>query len=232
MNSNERIDEFLRLQDKGISLEEIASNLGIKPQTLKRNLNRNGYKNVKGKYLKKELSEKNTSVQVAFEDTNLNEKTNKKTTKVTQLNDKQNQGEQVNKVAKSNNRGKTTKSNQENKAVKPKQQDKIAKSNAGNKTVKPKKDRKINLTQEDLDKLCEVYDWYLEVKDCKSLKRKSRKKEIAIDFEHTEDKNVSLKIDKGVWEDFLRLCSNSGYDRKTLVTQALNDFMKTHKDLL
>ena len=52
------------------------------------------------------------------------------------------------------------------------------------------------------------------------------------DFEKTEDKTVSMKVDKGVWEDFLRLCSNTSHDRKTLVTQALSDFMKVHKDLL
>ena len=97
---------------------------------------------------------------------------------------------------------------------------------------KTKKDKKINLTQEDLDKLCEVYDWYLEIKDCKSLKPKKTKKEIFVDFEKTEDKTVSMKVDKGVWEDFLRLCSNTSHDRKTLVTQALSDFMKVHKDLL
>ena len=33
------------------------------------------------------------------------------------------------------------------------------------KKTAPKKDRKINITQEDMDKLCEVYDWYLSVKD-------------------------------------------------------------------
>ena len=58
------------------------------------------------------------------------------------------------------------------------------------------------------------------------------KKEIFVDFEKTEDKTVSMKVDKGVWEDFLRLCSNTSHDRKTLVTQALSDFMKVHKDLL
>ena len=66
----------------------------------------------------------------------------------------------------------------------------------------------------------------------KSLKPKKQKKSIAIDFEETSDKTVNLKVDKGVWDDFLRLCSNSSYDRKTLVTQALYDFMKDHKDLL
>ena len=41
-----------------------------------------------------------------------------------------------------------------------------------------------------------------------------------------------MKVDKGVWEDFLRLCSNTSHDRKTLVTQALSDFMKVHNDLI
>ena len=138
-------------------------------------------------------------------DNELNQKTNEKKAKKTTP--------KKTKVAEQNNK---------NEKVKVK----------NTKTSKTKKDKKINLTQEDLDKLCEVYDWYLEIKDCKSLKPKKTKKEIVVDFEKTEDKTVSMKVDKGVWEDFLRLCSNTSHDRKTLVTQALSDFMKVHKDLL
>lgn len=202
MTSNQRIDEFLKLQDKGISLDEIASTLGIKPQTLKRDLNKNGYKSVKGKYIKKDEKSQNVSIQVSFVDNELNQKNNEKKAKKTTP--------KKTKVAEQNNK---------NEKVKVK-------------NTKTKKDKKINLTQEDLDKLCEVYDWYLEIKDCKSLKPKKTKKEIVVDFEKTEDKTVSMKVDKGVWEDFLRLCSNTSHDRKTLLTQALSDFMKVHKDLL
>ena len=202
MTSNQRIDEFLKLQDKGISLDEIASTLGIKPQTLKRDLNKNGYKSVKGKYIKKDEKSQNVSIQVSFVDNELNQKNNEKKAKKTTP--------KKTKVAEQNNK---------NEKVKVK-------------NTKTKKDKKINLTQEDLDKLCEVYDWYLEIKDCKSLKPKKTKKEIVVDFEKTEEKTVSMKVDKGVWEDFLRLCSNTSHDRKTLVTQALSDFMKVHKDLL
>ena len=205
MTSNQRIDEFLKLQDKGISLDEIASTLGIKPQTLKRDLNKNGYKSVKGKYIKKDEKSQNVSIQVSFVDNELNQKNNEKKAKKTTP--------KKTKVSEQNNK---------NEKVKVK----------NTKTSKTKKDKKINLTQEDLDKLCEVYDWYLEIKDCKSLKPKKTKKEIVVDFEKTEDKTVSMKVDKGVWEDFLRLCSNTSHDRKTLVTQALSDFMKVHKDLL
>lgn len=205
MTSNQRIDEFLKLQDKGISLDEIASTLGIKPQTLKRDLNKNGYKSVKGKYIKRDEKSQNVSIQVSFVDNELNQKNNEKKAKKTTP--------KKTKVAEQNNK---------NEKVKVK----------NTKTSKTKKDKKINLTQEDLDKLCEVYDWYLEIKDCKYLKPKKTKKEIVVDFEKTEDKTVSMKVDKGVWEDFLRLCSNTSHDRKTLVTQALSDFMKVHKDLL
>ena len=205
MTSNQRIDEFLKLQDKGISLDEIASTLGIKPQTLKRDLNKNGYKSVKGKYIKKDEKSQNVSIQVSFVDNELNQKNNEKKAKKTTP--------KKTKVAEQSNK---------NEKVKVK----------NTKTSKTKKDKKINLTQEDLDTLCEVYDWYLEIKDCKSLKPKKTKKEIVVDFEKTEDKTVSMKVDKGVWEDFLRLCSNTSHDRKTLVTQALSDFMKVHKDLL
>ena len=205
MTSNQRIDEFLKLQDKGISLDEIASTLGIKPQTLKRDLNKNGYKSVKGKYIKRDEKSQNVSIQVSFVDNELNQKNNEKKPKKTTP--------KKTKIAEQSNK---------NEKVKVK----------NTKTSKTKKDKKINLTQEDLDKLCEVYDWYLEIKDCKSLKPKKTKKEIVVDFEKTEDKTVSMKVDKGVWEDFLRLCSNTSHDRKTLVTQALSDFMKVHKDLL
>ena len=207
MTSNQRIDEFLKLQNKGISLDEIASTLGIKPQTLKRDLNKNGYKSVKGKYIKRDEKSQNVSIQVSFVDNELNQKNNEKKAKKTTP--------KKTKVAEQSNKN-------ENEKVKVK----------NTKTSKTKKDKKINLTQEDLDKLCEVYDWYLEIKDCKSLKPKKTKKEIVVDFEKTEDKTVSMKVDKGVWEDFLRLCSNTSHDRKTLVTQALSDFMKVHKDLL
>lgn len=196
MNSNERVDEFLKLQEKGISFEDIASSFGVKPNTLKKDLNKRGYKFVKGKYIQK--LQKQESMQVVFEEAKSveNKKTSKDNNKVTSK-------ESIQKITKKNN-----------------------------KVTKPKKDKKINLTQEDLDKLCEVYDWYLQVKDFKALKRKKIKNDITVDFEFKEEKSINLKVDKDIWEDFLRLCSNSSYDRKTIITQALKDFMKVYKDLL
>ena len=99
----------------------------------------------------------------------------------------------------------------------------------------PKKDRKINITQEDLDKLCEVYDWYMEVKDLKSMKTKTKtnKKDIKIEDTNLQSlKSTSIKVDKKTWEDFERLCSNSEFSKQEIITQALKDFMKEYKSLL
>lgn len=103
------------------------------------------------------------------------------------------------------------------------------------KLSKVKKDKKINITQDDLDKLCEVYDWYLQVKDYKSMKPKNTlsKKDIIIEeIESKELKTTSIKIDKKTWEDFERLCSNSKFNKQEIITQALKDFMKQYKHLL
>ena len=39
-------------------------------------------------------------------------------------------------------------------------------------------------------------------------------------------------LKKETWEDFERLCSNSSFNKKEIITQALKDFMKTYKNLL
>ena len=98
-----------------------------------------------------------------------------------------------------------------------------------------KKEKKVNVTQEDIDKLCEVYDWYLQVKDCKSIKPKKRqnKKDVNIEEKNiTNLKSTNIKVDKNTWEEFERLCSNSEFNKKEILTQALKDFMKEYKHLL
>lgn len=103
------------------------------------------------------------------------------------------------------------------------------------KKLTPKKDKKINMTVEDMDKLCEVYDWYMQVKDYKSMKPKkiSSKKDINIENKDmTNLKNTSIRVDKTTWENFERLCSNSQFSKQEILTQALRDFMNEHKYLL
>lgn len=103
------------------------------------------------------------------------------------------------------------------------------------KTV-PKKDRKINITQEDMDKLCEVYDWYLSVKDTISYnaatEEDTKNKDVVIeetDFKDT--KKAYLNIDRQTWEDFDVLCSNCGFKKNEVLTQIIKDFLREHRNL-
>lgn len=204
MNSKERIELFLKYQNEKMSFEDISKKLEIKPDTLRRTLNKNGYKSNKGIYEKK-VDDSQLSFSV-LNTTNNSDKSkvkgsNKKTKDISKNKNESNKKESVKKK----------------------------------KTTTPKKDRKINISQEDLDKLCEVYDWYIEVRDNKALKPKklSNKKDISLENENITDfKSVNIRVEKETWEDFERLCSNSSFNKKEIITQALKDFMKTYKNLL
>ena len=216
MKDKERIKKFIELQDKNLKFEDIALELGIAKTTLRVFLNKNGYKMNNGKYkLKDDFIE---FKQIEFEENknyNKNKSTKTKENKTTSKKEKE-----------TTKTGKTKESNLK-KNIK-----------VENKTTKrqiPKKDRKINITQEDLDKLCEVYDWYMEVKDLKSMKSNSskNKKDIKIEDTNLESlKSTNIKVDKKTWEDFERLCSNSKFSKQEIINQALKDFMKEYKNLL
>ena len=217
MKDKERIKKFIELQDKNLKFEDIALELGIAKTTLRVFLNKNGYKMNNGKYkLKDDVIE---FKQIEFEENknyNKNKSTKTKENKTTSKKEKD--------ITKT---GKTKESNLK-KNIK-------VENKVENKRQIPKKDRKINITQEDLDKLCEVYDWYMEVKDLKSMKSNSskNKKDIKIEDTNLESlKSTNIKVDKKTWEDFERLCSNSKFSKQEIITQALKDFMKEYKNLL
>lgn len=216
MNGNERLDKFLELQSKGISIDDISKELGVVTKTLKGFLNKRGYKLKNGKYVLKEEKEIN---QIAFMD--INEKNNKDNKKKSVEKKATVKKEDVVKSPKK----KTTAKN----SVKDTN---ILKGKT--KRAQPKKDRKINITQEDMDKLCEVYDWYMQIKDYKAIKpKKNNKKDVSIDKRELKDlKSTSIKVDKKTWEDFERICSNSQFTKTEILTQALNDFMNEYKHLL
>lgn len=202
MNSKDRIELFLKYQNQNMSFEDISKKLEIKPATLRRNLNKNGYKSEKGIYVKS-IDES----QLSFDNVNSTKKSSKSKLKT--------------KDTKEKSKTKET--------IKPKE-----KVNKKKSTI-PKKDKKINICQDDIDKLCEVYDWYIEVKDNKVFRPKkvSNKKDIVLDTEEISDvKSANIRVDKQTWEDFERLCSNSSYNKKEILTQALKDFMKVYKNLL
>lgn len=203
MNSKGRIELFLKYQKQNMPFEDISNELGIKVSTLRKILNKNGYKSEKGIYVKS-IDES----QISFEDIKDIKKSSKS------------------KIKGNNN---TKEINKSKKTINIKE--KVNKRT----TTTPKKDKKINISQEDIDKLCEVYDWYIEVKDNKALKPKklSSKKDVLLDETNINDfKSVNIRVDKQTWEDFERLCSNSSFNKKEIITQALKDFMKTYKNLL
>lgn len=104
------------------------------------------------------------------------------------------------------------------------------------KKTTPKKDRKINITQEDMDKLCEVYDWYLSVKDTISYnaatEEDTKNKDVVIEETDLKDtKKAYLNIDRQTWEDFDVLCSNCGFKKNEVLTQIIKDFLREHRNL-
>ena len=202
MNSKDRIELFLKYQSENMSFEDISKKLEVKPTTLRRSLNKYGFKSNNGIY------EKSTDEsQISFEDI-------------------KNSSKSVKSNAKGNNKIKNKSKKSE---IMPKEEG-VKKKNA-----KPKKDRKINISQDDMDKLCEVYDWYIQVKDNKALqvKKTSNKKDILLENGNVKDiKSVNIRVEKETWEEFERLCSNSSFNKKEIITQALKDFMKTYKNLL
>jgi hypothetical protein len=218
MKGNERIEKFLELQNKDMGFEYISKEIGITVKTLRSFLNRNGYKLENGKYITKENNE---IKQIEFKDTNKDKKNNVDNIK----NKKTKEEKGINKKDTSKIE-KTTKLNSKiDVSIKEKKKN----------NLKPKKDRKINMTVEDMDKLCEVYDWYMQVKDYKAIKPKSKssKKDINIENNNINNlKNTSIRVDKKVWEDFERLCSNSQFSKQEIITQALKDFMNEYKHLL
>lgn len=202
MNSKDRIELFLKYQNQNMSFEDISKELEIKPATLRKSLNKNGYKSEKGIYVKS-IDES----QLSFENVNNTKKNSKSKSKANDMKEKTKNQETI------------------------KTKEKVKKK----KSTILKKDKKINISQDDIDKLCEVYDWYIEVKDNKVFrpKRLSNKKDIILDNEEINDfKSVSIRVDKQTWEDFERLCSNSSCNKKEILTQALKDFMKAYKNLL
>ncbi|WP_024620125.1 hypothetical protein [Metaclostridioides mangenotii] len=293
MDGNERIDNFLKLQEKNLKFVDISKELGISQSTLRTFLNKRGYKSIKGKYiLKNDLNDKvedklndkkgnnieknaeqldfanvakidavkensNTKVknqakvkkeEVTNKDdkkvqSNIKKQVSKKeTTKQTtdktvnnKITSKQTKTKQAeNKTSTSKNT--TTKQSASKQATKNEsiKKDSEKENSVKKDTVKKTKtrvDRKINVTQEDLDKLCEVYDWYLQVKDYANDNlnkiKKSDEKEIFVEDDKLEEiKSTSIRVDINTWNEFDRLCSNSKYSKSVILTQALKDFMK------
>lgn len=109
-----------------------------------------------------------------------------------------------------------------------------AKKTSPKRTVKGK-NSKVSVSQEDMDKLCEVYDWYMQVKDLDIIKEKTKIKKTSIKIEDDIIKNkkrISAVIDSDVWAAFDRLCNNTEEKKGEMLTFALKNFLLKHKDLI
>lgn len=208
MTSKNKLNKFLELQSKGVKIEEIAKELDSEVKDLRRFLNQNGYKSVKGKYKLKEVLNGSKQLEISVSNTKSTSKSKAKSTSSSTL-------------IKDANLTKNTTKSKTSKPIK--------------KTIARTKTSKVNMTEEDMDKLCEVYDWYLSIKDLKILQPKKRKntKDISIDeCDMSNLKSTSIKVEKSTWEEFERLCSNSDYTKQEILTQAIKNFLKEHKNLL
>ncbi|MEG0249808.1 MAG: DNA-binding protein [Peptostreptococcus sp.] len=108
------------------------------------------------------------------------------------------------------------------------------KKSVSKRTVKGK-NSKVSVSQEDMDKLCEVYDWYMQVKDLEILKEKTKIKKTSIKIENDiikEKKRISAVVDNEVWSAFDRLCNNTEEKKGEMLTFAIKDFLLKHKDLI
>lgn len=300
MGMNDRIDNFLKLQDEGLKFSDISKKLGISDGTLRNFLNKQGYKSIKGKYVLKDsddkeklniIKEDSVKDNIVKEDNNKNSKAKNKKNKedvnsVEQLNfgnvnavlDDKSAGKTtevettkgkatVGKSTKGKvttakttkekattqkgSKAKTTTSNKNSKenlaASKPKTGAKTntnkSKSTQNSQTKntetvkKTRTSKKINVTQDDIDKLCEVYDWYLQVKDYADIniikEEMQDSNDVLVEKDSiTEAKSTTVRVEKDVWNEFERLCSNSNHSKAVIITQALKDFMKEYKNLL
>lgn len=105
---------------------------------------------------------------------------------------------------------------------------KVAKTTSKNKTSR------VSFTQDELDKLCEVYDWYMAIKDLDPLKQVKHIENTNIKIEEDiikQAKKVSITIDQDVWENFSTLATNISQKKGPLLTEILKEYLLRHRDL-
>ena len=132
---------------------------------------------------------------------------------------------------KANAKAKTstkTRATSDTKTLKKASLSKVAKTTSKNKTSR------VSFTQDELDKLCEVYDWYMAIKDLDPLKQVKHIENTNIKIEEDiikQAKKVSITIDQDVWENFSTLATNISQKKGPLLTEILKEYLLKHRDL-
>ncbi len=135
---------------------------------------------------------------------------------------------QDNKADKESKTSTKSKSSSDTKALKNASLTKVAKTTSKNKTSR------VSFTQDELDKLCEVYDWYMAIKDLDPLKQVKHIENTNIKIEEDiikQAKKVSITIDQDVWENFSTLATNISQKKGPLLTEILKEYLLKHRDL-
>lgn len=171
-----------------------------------------------------------TDKQVAFEDLIAVDKKLKSTSTAKKNLAKKSEGK------KASTKSSATKKKNSKKNTKEKSNKNTSKLNkTSSRSTSRVKNSKVNVTQEDMDKLCEVYDWYLQIKDLDLVKANVNMKKSSINIDEEIIKNkkrIASVVDENIWEDFSRLCENTCHKKGDVLTQAIKEFLLKHKDLI
>lgn len=107
-------------------------------------------------------------------------------------------------------------------------------------TKKKSGTNRVTMTQNDMDKLCEVYDWYLQIKDrvdfsevgLHEIPNYFNNMVNQVQDENIEKKILNTKIDKDVWEDFDRLCKNLDAKKSDMINFILKKVITDFSDII
>ena len=193
------------MSNKQITFKELLKPVNSNDVKISEKINKTNRKNASKEDRLKNISEKSTS---KTRPKRLSSQDNKANTK-----------------AKTSTKARAT---SDTKTLKNASLTKVAKTTSKNKTSR------VSFTQDELDKLCEVYDWYMVIKDLDPLKQVKHIENTNIKIEEDiikQAKKVSITIDQDVWENFSTLATNISQKKGPLLTEILKEYLLRHRDL-
>ncbi len=193
------------MSNKQITFKELLKPVNSNDVKISEKINKTNRKNASKEDRLKNISEKSTS---KTRPKRLSSQDNKANTK-----------------AKTSTKARAT---SDTKTLKNASLTKVAKTTSKNKTSR------VSFTQDELDKLCEVYDWYMAIKDLDPLKQVKHIENTNIKIEEDiikQAKKVSITIDQDVWENFSTLATNISQKKGLLLTEILKEYLLKHRDL-
>lgn len=193
------------MSNKQITFKELLKPVNSNDVKISEKINKTNRKNASKEDRLKNISEKSTS---KTRPKRLSSQDNKANTK-----------------AKTSTKARAT---SDTKTLKNASLTKVAKTTSKNKTSR------VSFTQDELDKLCEVYDWYMAIKDLDPLKQVKHIENTNIKIEEDiikQAKKVSITIDQDVWENFSTLATNISQKKGPLLTEILKEYLLKHRDL-